>query len=35
MTGFYIITGGALLFVAIITVLDQLAQRQRRRQHKG
>ena len=35
MTGFYIITGGVLLFVAIITVLDQIGQRQKRRQHKG
>ena len=35
MTGFYIMTGGIVLFVAIITVLDLLGQRQKRRQHKG
>ena len=35
MTGFYIMTGGMVLFVAIITVLDLIAQRQKRRQHKG
>jgi hypothetical protein len=35
MTGFYILTGGMVLFVTIIGVLDLIGRRQRRRAEKG
>ena len=35
MAGIYIMLGGVVLMVTIVTVLDLLGQRQKRRQHKG
>ena len=35
MTGFFILYGGITLFVMIITILDWLGRRQRRKAHKG
>ena len=35
MTGFFILFGGITLFAGIITVLDWLGRRQRRKAHKS
>lgn len=35
MTGFYILTGGMVLFGTIIGVLDLIGRRQKRRAEKG
>lgn len=35
MTNFFILFGGITLFAGIITLMDWLAQRQRRRAHKS
>lgn len=35
MTTFYIVYGGIALFAGIITLMDWLAGRQRRRSHKS